>query len=129
MLGRMIKLLFCVRRLPHLSREEFQRYWHDTHGPLVRTHARTLRIRRYTQAHTLDDEMNDVLRASRGGLEAFDGVAELWWDSRDDLQAAVGTPEGHAAGRALLADESRFIDQARSCLWVAEERPIIDARG
>ncbi|HBT35125.1 MAG TPA: EthD family reductase, partial [Hyphomonas sp.] len=23
----MIKLTFCLRRLPHLSREEFQRYW------------------------------------------------------------------------------------------------------
>ena len=32
----MIKLVFCLRRLPHLSREAFQRYWLDSHGPLVR---------------------------------------------------------------------------------------------
>ncbi|MGH7820684.1 MAG: EthD domain-containing protein [Candidatus Binatia bacterium] len=34
----MVKLVFCLRRLPHLSRAEFQRYWRETHGPLVRKH-------------------------------------------------------------------------------------------
>jgi hypothetical protein len=28
----MIKLVFCLRRLPHLSREEFQRYWLESHA-------------------------------------------------------------------------------------------------
>ena len=31
----MIKLTFCLVRLPHLSREAFQRYWFETHAPLV----------------------------------------------------------------------------------------------
>ncbi len=42
----MIKLVYCLRRLPNLSREEFQRYWLETHGPLVRSRAQALRIRR-----------------------------------------------------------------------------------
>src|SRR5262249_12358508 len=50
----MIKLVFCLRRLPHLSRAEFQRYWGETHGPLVRRRAEALGIRRYVQLHTLD---------------------------------------------------------------------------
>src|SRR5439155_7455521 len=81
----MVKLVFCARRLPHLSRAEFQRYWREVHGPLVRQHAAVLRIRGYVQVHTLDDPLQEVLRAARGGPEAFDGVAELWWDSREDL--------------------------------------------
>jgi uncharacterized protein (TIGR02118 family) len=117
----MIKLVFCLRRLPHLSRTECQRYWRETHGPLVRRHAATLRIRRYVQVHTLDDPLNDALRASRGGPEPFDGVAELWWDSREDLAAATSSPEGRRASAALLEDERRFIDLARSPLWIAEE--------
>ena len=40
----MIKLTFCLRRLPHLSREEFQRYWREQHAPLVAKHAKTLGI-------------------------------------------------------------------------------------
>ena len=121
----MVKLVFCLRRLPHLSREEFQRYWRETHGPLVRTHAGALRIRRYVQVHTLDDPLQDALRASRGGPEAFDGVAELWWESRADLAAAIADPAGQQAARELLDDERRFIDLARSPLWIGEEHPII----
>jgi len=125
----MVKLVFCARRLPHLSRAEFQRYWRETHGPLVRRHAATLRIRRYVQLHTLDDVINDALRASRGGPEPFDGIAELWWDSREDLAAAAATPEGQRAGAALLEDERRFIHLAESPLWIAEEHPIVEEVG
>src|SRR5213594_34170 len=116
----MVKLVFCLTRLPHLSRAEFQRYWRETHGPLVRQHAAALHIRRYVQVHTLDDPLQEMLRASRGGPEAYDGVAELWWDSRDALEAATREPAGQAAALELLEDERRFIDLVRSPLFVAE---------
>jgi uncharacterized protein (TIGR02118 family) len=121
----MVKLVFCARRLPGLTRAEFQRYWRETHGPLVLRHAGALRIRRYVQVHTLDTPLNAALRASRGGPEEFDGVAELWWDSLVELQAGVGSPEGRAAGEALLEDERRFIDLARSPLWLGQEHPVV----
>jgi len=121
----MLKLVFPLRRLPILSREQFQKYWYETHGPLVRQDAQALRIRRYVQLHTLDDPINAALRESRGAQEPYDGVAELWWESRDDLEAALGTPEAQEAARALLEDEERFIDLARSALWLGTERPII----
>lgn len=121
----MVKLSFCLRRLPALSREEFQRYWFENHAPLVKKHSEALRIKRYVQLHTLDHEQNAALRASRGAPEEYDGIAELWWDSFEDLQAAVSTPEGVAAGGDLLEDERRFIDLENSPLWVGEEKPII----
>jgi len=120
-----LKLIFCLHRLPHLSRAEFQRYWREVHGPLVRRHASALRIRRYVQAHTLDDPLNAALQAGRGAQEAFDGVAELWWDSRADFEAATASAEGRAAGLALLEDEQRFIDLSRSSLFVTEEQAVI----
>ena len=121
----MVKLVFCLRRSSHLSRAEFQRYWRETHGPLVRRHAASLRIRRYVQLHSCDDPLNDVLRASRGAPESYDGIAELWWESRDELAAATASPEGRQAGLELLEDERRFIDLGRSPLWIAEELPVI----
>lgn len=121
----MVKLVFCLHRLAHLSREEFQRYWRETHAPLVRNHAETLRIRRYVQIHTDDDPINDALRSSRGGPEPFDGIAELWWDSIDDLAAASGTEAGRRAGRELLEDERKFIDLGRSPLWIAHENAVV----
>jgi uncharacterized protein (TIGR02118 family) len=122
----MFKLIFCLRRLPHLSREEFQRYWRDTHGPLVRQNAAALRMRRYVQSHTLTIPANEALRTSRGTGEPYDGIAEIWWDSRADLEAALGTPEGRQADRTLREDERRFIDPRRSCAWFAEEYTVIE---
>jgi len=122
----MIKLVFALRRLPHLSREEFQRTWRQDHAPLVEKHREALRICRYVQVHALDTPLDVALRESRGGPEPFDGTAELWWDSLEDLSEAMVTPEGAAAGAALLEDEKRFIDLANSPLWLNQEHPIID---
>ena len=115
----MVKLVFCLRRLPELSLVEFQRYWREQHAPLVARHAATLRIRRYVQLHTLASPLNDALQASRGGPEAYDGVAELWWANAEDFAAATASEAGRLASAELLEDERRFIDLARSPLWVA----------
>src|SRR3989442_14626900 len=121
----MIKLTFCVRRLPELSLEEFHRYWLEKHGPLVRSHARALNIRRYVQLHTLESPLNDALRRSRDAMEPYDGVAELWWDSAEEMASGTRTPEGQEAARELLEDERRFIDLAHSSLWVGQEHEIL----
>ena len=121
----MVKLVFCLTRLPHLSREEFQRYWREQHGPLVRECAKALGIRRYVQVHTLDTPVNEGLRRGRGGPEAYDGVAELWFDSLESLAAAGATAEGRAAGKRLVEDEKRFIDLTRSPVLVAHEHAVV----
>jgi uncharacterized protein (TIGR02118 family) len=120
----MIKLTFCLHRLPGLSREAFHDYWFNKHAPLVAEHGKVLRIRRYVQMHALTTPFNDTIRASRGAPEMYDGVAELWWDSIEDL-TATPTPESQAAGLALLEDERKFIDLSRSPLFLGEEKVIV----
>jgi uncharacterized protein (TIGR02118 family) len=121
----MIKIVFCLRRLPELSPDEFYRYWLESHGPLVRQHADALRIRRYTQGHTFSDPRFDPAVDARGcRVPPYDGVAEVYWDSIEVLVEAAGTPEGLAAGKALLDDERRFIDLPNSSLFVAREHAI-----
>jgi hypothetical protein len=95
----MIKLTFCLARLPHLSREGFQAYWFDTHGPLVRSVQQVLRIRRYVQLHSAAETLSEPLRQQRGGPAGYDGVAELWWDSWDDLAANAADPAARRRGR------------------------------
>jgi uncharacterized protein (TIGR02118 family) len=121
----MVKLTFCLRRKSGLSLEEFQKYWLETHGPLVRRHARALGIRRYVQLHSTDSPLNELLREARGGPEGFDGVAQLWWESLEELIEAGATPGGREAANALLEDERRFIDLERSPLWLGCEKTII----
>jgi uncharacterized protein (TIGR02118 family) len=122
----MIKLVYCLRRLPRLSLEEFQQYWYEKHAPLVRSHAETLKIRRYVQVHTRELPINEAMRASRPGPEPYDGVAELWWDSLEDFITGATTEEGREAARALLEDEKKFIDLGHSPIWIAEEKPVIE---
>ena len=123
----MIKLTFCLVRLPHLSREAFQNYWYGTHAPLVASVAEILQIRRYVQMHSLPAEASAGIRASRDAPPEFDGVAELWWDSLDELMgAATKDPKWQEASLALLEDEKKFIDLANSPLLVATERPVVN---
>jgi uncharacterized protein (TIGR02118 family) len=120
----MIKLTFVLTRLPHLSREAFQTYWFETHAPLVASVREPLRIRRYVQMHSLPPEVSADLRGARGGPEGYDGVAQLWWDSFEDMARSAGDPAAAEAGRRLLEDERRFIDLPKSPLWWGEEKVI-----
>ncbi len=118
----MLKVVYCLRRQPHLGPAEFQAYWRTVHGPLVVERAAVLGICRYVQSHTLDDAAHAPLRTPRGTAEPYDGVAELWL-------ATVGTSalQAREAALALLEDERRFIDLARSCVFVTAEHELVPA--
>ena len=105
------RIVFPLRRLPHLSRDDFQAYWFDEHGKLVASFADTLGIVRYQQVHTREE-------VRRTSVACFDGVAELWVDParRSQDRGAVV-----AASEALLEDERTFIDLGASPVWIAEE--------
>lgn len=124
----MIKLVFCLRRRATLSREEFQDYWRNVHGPLVRERAAAIGALRYVQVHTGYDELNAGLRASRGGPEPFDGVAELWFASAEALAAGLADEDARRASAELLDDERNFIDLENSPLWIADEHEIVPLR-
>ncbi|QUD87380.1 EthD domain-containing protein [Phenylobacterium montanum] len=119
----MIKLTFALVRLPHLTREAFQAYWFDHHAPLVASVREPLRIRRYVQLHSLPAEVSEGIRISRHAPDDFDGVAQLWWDSFEDM-AGQHDAAAAEAGRLLLEDERKFIDHSRSPLWWGEEKVI-----
>jgi len=121
----MIKLTYMLRRRPTMSREEFHRYWNENHAPLVASKAEFLHIRRYVQVNTHETPLDGPLRAGRGHDEPFDGVAELWFDSVEDLAEALGSEEGQAAAGELLEDEGRFIDLPRSPIWLGEEHVVV----
>jgi uncharacterized protein (TIGR02118 family) len=123
----MIKLVFVIRRREDLPPEEFHRYWLEEHGPLAGRLLESLGARRYVQTHTLDTDLSAALAASRGTAEAYDGLAEVWWDSLDALLAVFNTEEGQRANEALIEDEARFIDFERSSFFITEEHTILDA--
>lgn len=121
----MIKFVFCLRRLPHLSREEFLDYWHKQHGPLAVGFQNVLGMYKYIQLHTITTPFDAALQESRGGPEPFDGMVEAWWESMEAIQKSLTDPAAQAAWSVLAEDEKRFIDIKKSPLWFAEEHVMI----
>jgi uncharacterized protein (TIGR02118 family) len=116
------RLTYALHRLPGMSREEFQHYWWNTPGLLVREHA-AARLRRYVQVHTSPDAETYPARAARGAPEPYDGVAILWYD---DSLPGRNPEEAARIGPLIRDDEAKFIDHSRSPLWVGREVVIID---
>lgn len=100
----MIKLVVLLTRRPDVNRAEFERYWREVHGPLG---MRFPGLRRYIQNHAVGDGA------------PFDGIAEMWFDDTESLQAALASPESATAG----ADAANFL--ARSQLIVVEEVDMV----
>jgi len=119
----MIKLVYAIRRRADLSPDAFRKRWLE-HGPLVARFADAMRAVRYVQSHTLDSPWNAALLGSRGAAPPYDGITEVWWESEAAFAAALATPEGQQAGRALLEDERAFIDLAASTLFLTAEHAI-----
>jgi hypothetical protein len=124
-----LKLTFCLRRLPTLTLAQFQDYWLNKHGPLVRRLQPALRMTRYVQVHRLDSDLAAGMQRVRGAPEPFDGIAELWWLNEETFRAAGRDPKAREAGRLLVEDEAKFIDLAKSPLWLNREEVIYAAPG
>jgi uncharacterized protein (TIGR02118 family) len=122
----MIKLVYCIRRNPDKTPEEFHRYWLETHGPLVRSVAADIGAARYVQSHTAEPELNALLATSRGSGEPYDGITEVWWNSVEEMAASMSTPAGQDAQRRLVDDEATFIDFANSTVFMTEEHTIFE---
>ncbi len=117
----MIKLIMCLKRKPNLSRAEFQDYWKNNHAPLFMKNAHIMRTRKYVQCHTITSTLNDGMKASRSMTDAYDGVAEVWFESESELMEAMGSDAMAKLGQLLMEDEQKFIDHGASCAFIVTE--------
>ncbi|MDQ2671109.1 MAG: EthD domain-containing protein [Gemmatimonadota bacterium] len=112
----MIKLIVAIRRNPAMTPAEFHRYWRTEHARKVRAIPACDRyIRRYVQAHTADE-------AYESGEPAFDGTAELWFDSLADMNAFYSDPEYLAT---VQPDEKVFADMSATLFFVTREETVV----
>lgn len=118
----MIKLVMCLCRKSDMTREQFQDYWLNKHGPFFEKNAGTMRAKKYVQSHTIDTPLNEGMRESRGMRPEFDGVAEVWFESEEDLMEAMSSPAGQELSAALLEDESNFVDHSKSSAFIVREQ-------
>ncbi|MEM9480502.1 MAG: EthD domain-containing protein [Verrucomicrobiota bacterium] len=117
----MIKLVMCLSRRSNLSREEFQDYWLNKHGPFFQSKSGIMRAKKYVQAHTIESPLNEGFRVSRGLMQEYDGVAEVWFESEEALMEAMSSEEAQQLGIELLEDEENFIDHSKSSAFIVKE--------
>jgi len=93
-----VKLIALLKARPGMTREEFVRRWIDAHAPLT---LRFPNLKGYRINVPLD-EYQEI-----AGELPFDGTAELWWDSLEEMQADFASREAEAA----VADAKTFTSE------------------
>lgn len=102
----MIRIVAVIRKKPELSREQFLRFWHDEHPAYVR---KLPRLRRYRQNPSIEHRKE----------WPFDGIAELWFDTVQDIAVAYSGSEAEE----LRRHEDLFLDDMQ---WSIVEEQEID---
>ena len=105
----MVKVILLLHRRADMSIDEFRRYWHERHRPLVEQLPGLRRL-----------VLNDVLPGPDGTTSACDGIAEDWFDSLETMQAAFASPEA----QAVSADVVNFLDLSRFQLLMVTEQEV-----
>ncbi|MEX2551333.1 MAG: EthD family reductase [Nitriliruptoraceae bacterium] len=93
--SQVVKLIALLKASPGMSRKEFERRWVDEHAPL------TLRF------PNLKGYRINVAIAEYQEIEGelpYDGTAEMWWDSLEEMQEDFDSQ----AAQVAVADADEF---------------------
>jgi uncharacterized protein (TIGR02118 family) len=104
-------MIFGAKRKPGMSREEFGRYWTTVHAEKAK---KVPGISRYV--------INLVPDLSGSGREmAYDGFAEVWFDSEEAMRASAQSAEL----QATLEDEPNLFDVSTRFSVIVQEHVMI----
>lgn len=99
----MMKVMVGLVRRDDMTRDEFLRWWLEEHAPLARTLPGVQRIR----FNVMDEDA------------PFDGIAELWFASREAMDEAYGS----VIGASVAADSLAHV--ASRTRMLVDEREIL----
>lgn len=88
----MFKAMILLKRKPETTKENFQTWWLSDHAPM----AEKLPKLRKAVFNVVTDEDAD-----------FDGITELWFDSKADFEAAYASDFGQSVAADSVANVSR----------------------
>lgn len=94
-MSRPVKLIALLKARDGMAREEFARRWLEGHAPLT---LRFPHLRGY-RVNIAIDEYQEI-----EGELPYDGTAELWWDSLEEMRADFDTD----AATIALGDADEF---------------------
>jgi uncharacterized protein (TIGR02118 family) len=84
-----VKVIALLKVRPGMTREQLKKRWVDEHCPLT---IRMKNLKGY-RVNIAIQEFQDI-----EGELPYDGTAELWWDSLEEMQDDFASDEGRIAG-------------------------------
>lgn len=100
-----IKLISLLKSNPGVSKEEFKRHWLEDHAPLTMEFKNLKGYR----INIISDEYQEI-----EGELPYDGTAELWWDSIEEMKEDFAS----IAADIALTDASTFM--AKTHIYTTE---------
>lgn len=110
----MIKGIATAARRSDFDEARFHEYWKTVHGPLA---LQMDHLRRYVQSHRLPQPLPGFEQVP------YDGVAEVWFDTLDELLNLAQNPQYQ---RGAQADEPKFLDMSKLAFMATREHVVID---
>jgi uncharacterized protein (TIGR02118 family) len=107
----MLKFMVVLFRRPDLTADQFRHHLEDVHAPLAKA---LPGLRKYRQNYA-------VASATRKD-PGWDAIVELFFDSREAMEAAWASPQGAASD----ADLPLFADLNRATWSVVEEVTLME---
>jgi uncharacterized protein (TIGR02118 family) len=101
----MYKLIGILKRPAGVSLEEFHRWWLQEHATLVK---RFPRLKKYT------------INLATDGDQRYDGVAEVWFEKKEDLEKIFSSPEGQTARQSATSHSGDIV------ILFTQEHPIVE---
>lgn len=104
----MYKLFGILKRPEGVNLEEFHQWWLKEHATLVK---RFLGLKKY------------AINLMTTGDQRYDGVAEVWFEKKEDLEKIFTSPEGQTARQSATNHSGEIV------VLFAEEHVIVEGQG
>jgi len=88
------KLIGILKRPNGVSVEAFHQWWLQEHATLVK---RFPGLKKY------------AINLTTSGDQRYDGVAEVWFDNKEDLERVFSTPEGQTARQSATSHSGELV--------------------
>ncbi|KAJ9144234.1 hypothetical protein NKR23_g6237 [Pleurostoma richardsiae] len=108
-------LTILIKKLDHLSHEEFHNYWSKSHPStflsvgIVRSN-----VKKYVQFH-INQNVSASLAEAGLPVSEWDGGVEMWAEDLGDLMAVFQDEEYN---RVVVPDEQRFLKRSEAKMMV-----------
>ena len=107
----MLKFMVVLYRRADLTPAQFRHHLEKVHAPLARA---LPGLKKYKQNHVIDD--------STRNHPGWDAIVELYFASREEMEAAWDSPQGKASD----ADLPLFTNLSRTTWSVVEELTLLE---